>query len=62
LKYHWDATKYDHISDVQESWGHEVLERRNWKGNEIVLDAGCGSGRITNILSSSIRKIYCSRF
>ena len=56
MKSDWDATTYDRISDVQESWGHEVLERRNWKGNEIVLDAGCGSGRITKIISTKVPK------
>lgn len=52
----WDATTYDRISDIQESWGHEVLERRNWKENEIVLDAGCGSGRLTKIISTKLPK------
>ena len=54
MKYHWDATTYDRISDAQESWGHEILEYRKWKGNEIVLDAGCGSGRTTKILSIKV--------
>jgi trans-aconitate 2-methyltransferase len=54
LKYDWDATTYDHISDVIESWGHKTIERRKWKGNEIVLDAGCGSGRLTKILSIKV--------
>ena len=52
----WDATTYDRISAIQESWGHEVLERRNWKENEIVLDAGCGSGRITKVISTKVPK------
>ena len=56
LKSDWDATTYDRISDIQESWGHEVLERRNWKENEIVLDAGCGSGRITKVISTKVPK------
>jgi trans-aconitate 2-methyltransferase len=34
--------------------GHEILEYRKWKGNEIVLDAGCGSGRTTKILSLKV--------
>jgi trans-aconitate 2-methyltransferase len=54
VKYHWDATTYDRISDAQESWGQEILEYRKWKGNEIVLDAGCGSGRTTKILSIKV--------
>ena len=54
MKYDWDATTYDRISDAQESWGHEIIEYRKWKGNEIVLDAGCGSERLTKILSSKV--------
>ena len=54
MKYDWDATTYDRISDAQESWGTKTIERRKWKGNEIVLDAGCGSGRLTKILSSKV--------
>ena len=52
----WDATTYDRISDIQKSWGHEVVERRKWKENEIVLDAGCGSGRITKVISMRVQK------
>ncbi|MGZ5509625.1 MAG: class I SAM-dependent methyltransferase [Nitrososphaeraceae archaeon] len=54
MKYDWDASTYDKISDVIESWGLEVIQRINWKGNEIVLNAGCGSGRLTKILSTKI--------
>ncbi|MGE5634479.1 MAG: class I SAM-dependent methyltransferase [Deltaproteobacteria bacterium] len=54
MKYDWDATTYDRISDAQESWGHKIIELRKWKGNEIVLDAGCGSGRLTKILSIKV--------
>ena len=54
MKYDWDASTYDCISDAQESWGHEIIEYRKWKGNEVVLDAGCGSGRTTKILSMKV--------
>lgn len=43
----WDAETYDAISDPQFSWGIEVLERLDLRGDEAVLDAGCGSGRVT---------------
>ena len=43
----WDATTYDRVSDPQFAWALEQLERLPLRGDEIVLDAGCGSGRVT---------------
>lgn len=43
----WDAETYDRVSDPQFEWGMEVLERLDLEGGEYVLDAGCGSGRVT---------------
>jgi trans-aconitate 2-methyltransferase len=46
----WDAEVYDRISDPQLEWAQEVLERLALRGDETVLDAGCGSGRVTALL------------
>jgi trans-aconitate 2-methyltransferase len=46
----WDGTSYDRISTVMEMLGREVLDRLPLRGEERVLDAGCGSGRITEVL------------
>ena len=43
----WDAATYDRVSDPQFGWALEQLERLPLNGNEVVLDAGCGSGRVT---------------
>lgn len=43
----WDATTYDRISAPQQKWAAEQLDRLALSGDEVVLDAGCGSGRIT---------------
>ncbi len=43
----WDAGTYDRVSDPQYEWGLEVLERLELNGDEYVMDAGCGSGRVT---------------
>lgn len=46
----WDGAIYDRISAPQHGWGKEVLERLPLNGDETVLDAGCGSGRVTELL------------
>jgi trans-aconitate 2-methyltransferase len=46
----WDGSSYDRISGIQEALGREVLARLELAGDELVLDAGCGSGRVTEAL------------
>jgi trans-aconitate 2-methyltransferase len=46
----WDAGTYDRIADPMHRWGLGILERLPLAGDERVLDAGCGSGRVTEAL------------
>jgi trans-aconitate 2-methyltransferase len=46
----WDAETYDRVSNAQVAWAERVLERLPLRGDESVLDAGCGSGRVTAML------------
>lgn len=50
----WDADTYDQVSDPQFEWGMEVLGRLRLDGDEAVLDAGCGSGRVTAELARRV--------
>jgi trans-aconitate 2-methyltransferase len=43
----WDAASYHRLSAPQFSWGRQVLERLPLRGDETVMDAGCGTGRLT---------------
>jgi trans-aconitate 2-methyltransferase len=46
----WDGACYDRISGPMEALGRAVLDRMRLRGDETVLDAGCGSGRVTEAL------------
>lgn len=50
----WDAASYDRVSDPQFGWALEQLERLPLDGDEVVLDAGCGSGRVSAELVSRV--------
>ena len=46
----WSGADYDRLSTPMEAMGREVLERLPLTGGETVIDAGCGSGRVTEAL------------
>jgi trans-aconitate 2-methyltransferase len=46
----WDGKAYDKLAAPQEEWARKVLKRLPLRGDETVLDAGCGSGRVTKLL------------
>jgi trans-aconitate 2-methyltransferase len=46
----WNAASYDRMSDPQLAMGRDVIDRLDLRGDERVLDAGCGSGRVTEEL------------
>ncbi len=56
----WDAATYHRVSDIQLTWALELLERLELRGDEIVVDAGCGSGRVTALLADRVPdgKVY----
>jgi trans-aconitate 2-methyltransferase len=50
----WDARTYDRVADPQTRWGRAVLDRLPLGGDERVLDAGCGTGRVTELLAARL--------
>src|ERR1700751_2860619 len=50
----WDAATYDRVSDPQLAWAREQFDRLQLTGDEVVLDAGCGAGRVTALLADLV--------
>lgn len=46
----WNAASYETLADPMTRWGAAFLERVELRGSEYVLDAGCGTGRVTEKL------------
>lgn len=43
----WNATTYHRVANAHVGWGQRVLARLPLRGDEVVADAGCGTGRLT---------------
>lgn len=54
--FEWDANLYEDASTVQQRWGIALISARTWKGDENVLDAGCGTGYLAEELVKRVPK------
>ena len=50
----WNAASYHKVAAPQTAWGQRVLSRLTVNGDERVIDAGCGTGRLTGELMAMI--------
>jgi trans-aconitate 2-methyltransferase len=54
--YNWDAKDYAKNSANQQQWAQELIPKLHLKGNETLLDIGCGDGKITAELAKCLPK------
>lgn len=50
----WDAHSYEEVAQPQLKWGRALLGMRSWRGDEHVLDAGCGTGALAEELLARV--------
>ena len=50
----WNAAEYAANSAVQQTWARELIARLNLRGDEHVLDVGCGDGKVTAELARAL--------
>jgi SAM-dependent methyltransferase len=50
----WNAAEYHRLSAPQFQWGQRVLSQLPLRGDECLLDAGCGTGKLTRLLLENL--------
>jgi trans-aconitate methyltransferase len=50
----WNAEDYADHSTAQYTWAREMIGRLGLRGSESVLDVGCGDGKVTALIASSL--------
>jgi len=50
----WNAADYAANSVVQQTWARELIAKLNLRGDENILDVGCGDGKVTAELARNL--------
>ncbi|HEX5398798.1 MAG TPA: methyltransferase domain-containing protein [Verrucomicrobiae bacterium] len=50
----WNAADYAANSTVQQSWARELIARLHLRGDEHILDVGCGDGKVTAEIARAV--------
>ena len=51
IEYPFDGKKYEKTSQCQSEWGNKLIAELKLRGNEAILDLGCGNGFTTKELA-----------
>ena len=52
----WNAADYAANSAAQQIWARELIVQLHLRGNERILDVGCGDGKVTAELARAVPK------
>jgi len=52
--YRWDARDYQKYSSEQQKWAKELIQKLDLRGDERILDIGCGDGKVTAEIAQSV--------
>src|SRR5579863_3774829 len=50
----WNAADYAANSVVQQAWARELIAKLHLRGDEHILDVGCGDGKVTAEISHAV--------
>ena len=50
----WDAAEYAANSVVQQAWARELIAQLHLRGDEQILDVGCGDGKVTAEIARAV--------
>jgi trans-aconitate 2-methyltransferase len=50
----WNAADYAAHSNVQQTWARELIAQLHLRGDEHVLDVGCGDGKVTAEIAQAV--------
>ncbi len=50
----WNPAEYAAHSSVQQAWARELIARLDLRGDERILDVGCGDGKVTAELARAV--------
>lgn len=54
MAYEFDGKKYEQASGHQKAWGARVIAEFSLRGDESVLDLGCGDGALTRMIAAQL--------